>query len=658
MDDDTSADSYAMRKRAVSEYVNFNFSELPKLWIPAIQLPPRSLSDANALNRNSPLQLPKLAKTCDDYDPRYLPDWMQDILDPGAYPNMNTYVSAVCSDDPEGAKNVLNAFLRQSTDKAEITKIIRSAFDINKKQSKYNEAIDVLTFGSTFDPTNITFPLEAAKLLNDLGNFEKEDEVLLNALNQTEFNTTILSKMLKSLERRNLLKKARAVLAVAYKRNQAALFEGALFEIRHGPSDSALFLVNKCTETSIEWKGNIYHEIVEYCSRRGLKDSVLKFSETGFKEVPSLFALCGFAIKYQSNKNDAINVYENSSETSQMSRPRLAPILATTLMALQDPQSAHNVFAHAIAISPPDQKSRLFYDAAVLSFIHSEMQFVQLLLAKGRNFCQKKSQLPFHIFRAKIQELSGFQNATAEANRIFKEVVQNYPEDWHSHLEYILFLSRHKHIPDAIRALNNVLSSMPDNGRLLALRIQLESPEKQVEAFINAIHAAPKSGEVWLEGARISLNPLSPYFNLKDARLFLDFAHVFTPQYLDIFVEYARLEMLDHGLYGNFAQLQDKFINSEGNQGTVFFRFRKVGKEFFKEEFEEMIKGVREDIKRNYKVYQHAIARSAFVPQSLKDELERMEKDKENAPSFAFGISNFGQKGNVMDVLGTSVAFL
>ena len=33
-----------------------------------------------------------------------------------------------------------------------------------------------------------------------------------------------------------------------------------------------------------------------------------------------------------------------------------------------------------------------------------------------------------------------------------------------------------------------------------------------------------KSGEVWCEGARLRMNPLSPHFNLVEARRCLDFA--------------------------------------------------------------------------------------------------------------------------------------
>jgi hypothetical protein len=60
-----------------------------------------------------------------------------------------------------------------------------------------------------------------------------------------------------------------------------------------------------------------------------------------------------------------------------------------------------------------------------------------------------------------------------------------------------------------------------------------------------ALQVVPKSGEVWCEGARVLLNPLSlDIFDPCQAFKFLSFAIMFTPQYGDSFVEYVRLEML------------------------------------------------------------------------------------------------------------------
>lgn len=55
-----------------------------------------------------------------------------------------------------------------------------------------------------------------------------------------------------------------------------------------------------------------------------------------------------------------------------------------------------------------------------------------------------------------------------------------------------------------------------------------------------ALKEVPKSGEVWCEGARIHLNPLSKAFDLDTAGKYLGFAVQFTPQYGDSFMECLR----------------------------------------------------------------------------------------------------------------------
>ena len=55
--------------------------------------------------------------------------------------------------------------------------------------------------------------------------------------------------------------------------------------------------------------------------------------------------------------------------------------------------------------------------------------------------------------------------------------------------------------------------------------------------FYSSLKCVAKSGEVWCEGARIYMNPLSDHFNPLNAQRCLNFAVFFTPQYGDSFIE-------------------------------------------------------------------------------------------------------------------------
>lgn len=88
-------------------------------------------------------------------------------------------------------------------------------------------------------------------------------------------------------------------------------------------------------------------------------------------------------------------------------------------------------------------------------------------------------------------------------------------------------------------------------GRLWAALIQLRHDDgelRQMDVFRRALQSVPKSGEVWCEGARIRLDPLSPTFDAQAAMRHLSFAARFTPQYGDSFLEQVRVDMIDRWL--------------------------------------------------------------------------------------------------------------
>ena len=66
---------------------------------------------------------------------------------------------------------------------------------------------------------------------------------------------------------------------------------------------------------------------------------------------------------------------------------------------------------------------------------------------------------------------------------------------------------------------------------------RLYGPTYALRAFYSALEYVSRSGEVWCEGARIFMNPISRHFNPRNAQLCLTFAVSFTPQYGDSFIE-------------------------------------------------------------------------------------------------------------------------
>lgn len=74
-------------------------------------------------------------------------------------------------------------------------------------------------------------------------------------------------------------------------------------------------------------------------------------------------------------------------------------------------------------------------------------------------------------------------------------------------------------------------------------------PDAAMVSFREALKHVAKSGEVWCEGARIYLNPVSKHFHLMNASKCLNYAVFFTPQYGDSFIEVVMFYLLHSRLF-------------------------------------------------------------------------------------------------------------
>ena len=192
-----------------------------------------------------------------------------------------------------------------------------------------------------------------------------------------------------------------------------------------------------------------------------------------------------------------------------------------------------------------------------------------LTLALGEAPLKSKTQV--YLETARLEEFEG----NVEEARDFLIVGQERSrKEWKIYLESVLLEMRYNKREAAIKQAENALNSHPGTGRLWAILIQLKSvegPKSQFSALERALGKVPKSGEVWCEAARLALNPTSPFFNLEKARLFLDYAIQFTPQYGDSFLEYIRYILIIHvhDKLLNFLQSKINFIEENLNPNAI-----------------------------------------------------------------------------------------
>lgn len=240
--------------------------------------------------------------------------------------------------------------------------------------------------------------------------------------------------------------------------------------------------------------------------------------------------------------------------------------------------SARKSYTQSLMTCPLNLRWKVYLAGSRLELASGQISTAHVLLRQAKIEVPEKSKYHVYLECSRLEEYLGNINS---ARRILWVARREIKTEWKLYLEAVLVEARAGNIIGAIYLADRALSMDSGSGRLWALLVQLvhrcewrnlvtglESvcERKDVEDRIDcpeiipppeykipskytilcrALYVVPKSGEVWCEGARTLLNPLSSkYFDLGKAQKYLSFSIQFTPQYGDSFIEYIRLEML------------------------------------------------------------------------------------------------------------------
>ncbi|KAK8899542.1 hypothetical protein M9Y10_001858 [Tritrichomonas musculus] len=544
------------------------------------------------------------------------------------------------------ASNILEHLISQAKDQKEKSKIYRSAANANKRHFYNKEACQMYEEAEKADPESTQNYIDHAKLLDEIGQITEAERILQTGLEKTNIAESIITKLIKQFERRQKFDAVRSTLGkiyqtVGFQRSTAPSFaEGALFESRHGDVFAAISAFNDICQM-IPAKTGYYVELAENIKRRGFEQQALQIAQKGVEKFPAMPNNWCQLIQLQKSTKDIIIAFQDAEKLiSPLMMSKLEQSAAVMCAYFGDSKIARMILAECIVKAASDQRWRILYNAAMVELLYGDGSLTILLLPSAAHYTPDKFAPTVILAMAKVCEIN---DELEQAESHYETLTSNYSNDWRIFLEKAMFYVRCSKYQDALECTKKGLEMYPNTGRLWALRVQLEDPESKIKVLLNAIMSSPKSGEIWTEAARIVMNPLSPYFNLKSAKFFLNTAYLFTPQYIDLFIEMIRLEILLNGNMANLDKIREIFLGGDGNYGTVIFQFRKLGKEFTSHEFEAILRGVRMDIAKNHKLYQHAISRSDFVIESIRNEENRLRSDQKNRNPymFAFGLSSF-----------------
>lgn len=598
-----------------------------------------------------------------------LPQEIVSIFDGDQKPTIDIYDQLIEQRKIKEAKLTLKELISRTNNPKEKYKIFRAAADSNKRKFYNEEAIKLYEMAERIDPSAPQCYLDHAKLLDEIGNSEGAEMILKIALVQTQYSDQITVKLLKQFERRQRFNSARLTLGEIYKNRHVkgaipSIAEGILFEAKYGDVENAIKVFQSIDQKMIN-KSGFFVELSECLRRRGYFTYSTEFAELGKQKNLTMPNNWNQLLQLQKTKDAIFNTLLLAKDN--LSQSTLSKLIqsAALLLAINHNDLVSSRYYMAESLFSSDQKWRSFYNAGLIEIFYGDNKFASLLFEHAYNMAPQKFKSTALLAFAKASEIN--QNI-AEAEKLYNLLYEKYNSDWRIYLEYSMFLVRRNEIEKALNTAKEGLNIYPNTGRLWALRIQLEEGAQQISILKEAIKTSPKSGEIWIEAVRIVLNPLSPYFNLKNARFFLNIAFLFTPQYIDIFIEMTRLEILENGIGANLDKVRQLFVSGDGNYGTVFYLFRKLGTEFSTTEFNNILQGIIEDVMKNRRLYSRAIARSSFVIESITKAEEKLKKDQQENDrfKFTFGLSSFFEKmrkkeyskEKVSIIMGSSGAFL
>lgn len=578
-----------------------------------------------------------------------------DILDEIAVPSHHqsdsqqpkalSQFETVLQENATDAINMILELVNLQSDSKEKGKILRTAAEIAKRASEISISLDLYQKACLADPSTPASWIDRAKILDELGDYAQAENVLQEGVHRASHSEQLIRKLLSSFARNNNYDSARSFLGYILSNpkldKEFALIEGSLFELRQGHTQQAMVILNAIHGEN-GWKPSIYSELVQYFERSGMIDKVSWIVEEGAKLNPRNAVICQALLRNQKDPNDAIQILrENSSKWTTEFTDKMTTIVCDYLAGNGHLKMMRSLLSEALVLSSPKQRYKLLFTAATIELVHGDTSVAPLILDIALKLTPYKSRPATMILMAKVFELNGDYLRTMA---FFERCIEDFSAEWRVFLELAQFHVHRNNIPEAINVLTNALEQHPGSGRLWAFRVQLEAfngLEEQIKVLKLAIQSVPKSGEVWCEAARITLNPLTPYFNLEAAKKYLEFAYRFTPQHGDTLVEMIRVELLENGPCADMNKIKQRFIYSEGNYGLLFIFIRHLDERPLSEVFEDAVVEVRDDIVLHHKLYQRAIERSSFVIRSINEEEDRFRHSlKGKSPSiFAFGLS-------------------
>eukprot|EP01128_Nolandella_sp_AFSM9_P001820 TRINITY_DN12228_c0_g1_i1.p1 TRINITY_DN12228_c0_g1~~TRINITY_DN12228_c0_g1_i1.p1 ORF type:complete len:1218 (-),score=268.97 TRINITY_DN12228_c0_g1_i1:495-4148(-) len=433
-------------------------------------------------------------------------------------------------------------------------KVYLEIADLAKRENKFNQARHYYRIVNRIQPYAAKGWLEYSKMEEESGHLAECSQILADGLHFCPHNENLLVKGIKHCEKMGSISQARVLLSrlkeVAMERSWRTIMEGGLLEARQGNVVVARQIFKYLME-NVPSYGPIYTEAVKLEMRLEEFERALVIVEKGLSRISSYGPLWFLALSLEEliGLDYRARVANALPNLSQELVWKLFFELAQIEERKKYPKECRKAYVNAVlACNSPSLLWKIWLGGARTEIKSNNIAAARRLLLRAHSVVPPKMRATVLIECARFEEITGNIDG---ARHVLRKGKREANQEWKICLELVQLEMRASQFKVALQEVHTALEVHTSTGRLWAMLIQLShlvniSPQykydltEQSQVFMEALSHVPKSGEVWCEGARLSLHQKL----LPQALKFLEFATQFTPQYGDSFIELLRYQLL------------------------------------------------------------------------------------------------------------------
>jgi len=474
---------------------------------------------------------------------------------PAQREELRVLADTVASADREGGYSAAYQVYQKSSKNFQpghLWKILLELAECAKRSGSITSMKQHLAQAVQAQPRNVHVWLETCRAMDELGELLDCRALLEHGLACCPGSEQLTLKLLRLQERQGDTAGWRALMGTLRREPPDRIFkvllEAAHMEVRHGSVEAVQDIMH-CLMHRLPHQGGVFCEACKVENIIGSWQIGLSIAEHGvqscLKYGPLWFMLVRQAERVYGAKAvkdyAACAIQHVGHELHWKFHFEVAAAFGRAGNSLAHRQS----ISSAALSSPRHLRWKVWLLAARSELWEGSIETSRKLLYRAQQDAPIRVQAGVYIERARLEEFAGHLE---EARGALSEAHSRGAYDWKVYLENIFLEARQGCLAAAKQVAVEALEAHPATGRLWSTLIALDHTDLGADAamltFRRAVQEVPKSGEVWCEGARVYMNPLSSHFNLRRAQKCLRFAVHLTPQYGDSFLELLRLRFL------------------------------------------------------------------------------------------------------------------